>query len=82
MASMFLYVVFNMLVGRNGNLDMYKCFSLIGYCMLPNVLLSAISLFVPQGVPMEVWFLFENQLRRFGVFVREPASAIWGLGFW
>ncbi|KAK6135927.1 hypothetical protein DH2020_030345 [Rehmannia glutinosa] len=49
MASMFLYVVFNMLAGRNGNLDMYKCLSLIGYCMLPIVMLSALSLFVPQG---------------------------------
>ncbi|GER51221.1 integral membrane Yip1 family protein, partial [Striga asiatica] len=49
MASMFLYVVFNMLAGRNGNLDMYKCLSLIGYCMLPIVMLSAISLFLPQG---------------------------------
>ncbi|KAL0317249.1 UNVERIFIED_CONTAM: protein YIPF5 [Sesamum angustifolium] len=49
MASMFLYVVFNMLAGKNGNLDMYKCLSLIGYCMLPIVMLSAFSLFVPQG---------------------------------
>lgn len=49
MASMFLYVVFNMLAGKNGNLDMYKCLSLIGYCMLPIVMLSALSLFVPQG---------------------------------
>lgn len=48
-ASLFLYVVFNMLAGRNGNLDLYKCVSLIGYCLLPIVLLSAISLFVPQG---------------------------------
>ncbi|KAL6545432.1 hypothetical protein OROGR_009306 [Orobanche gracilis] len=49
MASMFLYVVFNMLAGKNGNLDMYKCLSLIGYCMLPIVMLSALSLFLPQG---------------------------------
>ncbi|EYU19778.1 hypothetical protein ABFS82_06G088900 [Erythranthe guttata] len=49
MASMFLYVIFNMLAGKNGNLDMYKCLSLIGYCMLPIVMLSALSLFVPQG---------------------------------
>lgn len=48
-SSMFLYVVFNMLAGRNGNLDLYRCLSLIGYCMLPIVILSAISLFVPQG---------------------------------
>lgn len=49
MASVFLYVVFNMLAGKNGNLDMFKCLSLIGYCMLPLVMLSALSLFVPQG---------------------------------
>ncbi|XP_052186362.1 uncharacterized protein LOC127797474 [Diospyros lotus] len=49
MASLFLYVVFNMLAGRNGNLDMYRCFSLIGYCMLPMVILSATALFLPQG---------------------------------
>ncbi|KAJ9546160.1 hypothetical protein OSB04_025867 [Centaurea solstitialis] len=48
-ASLFLYVVFNMLAGRNGNLDLYRCLSLIGYCMLPIVMLSAVSLFVPQG---------------------------------
>ncbi|KAK1416570.1 hypothetical protein QVD17_32361 [Tagetes erecta] len=48
-ASLFLYVVFNMLAGRNGNLDLYRCLSLIGYCMLPIVILSAVSLFVPQG---------------------------------
>ncbi|KAL3520878.1 hypothetical protein ACH5RR_019027 [Cinchona calisaya] len=48
-AALFLYVVFNMLAGRNGNLDLYRCLGLIGYCMLPIVILSAISLFVPQG---------------------------------
>ncbi|XP_047327351.1 protein YIPF5 homolog [Impatiens glandulifera] len=49
MASLFLYVVFNMLAGRNGNLDVYRCLSLIGYCMLPMVMLSAVALFLPQG---------------------------------
>ncbi|KAK1419668.1 hypothetical protein QVD17_28916 [Tagetes erecta] len=48
-ASLFLYVVFNMLAGRNGNLDLYRCLSLIGYCMLPIVISSAVALFVPQG---------------------------------
>ncbi|KAL2539844.1 Integral membrane Yip1 family protein [Abeliophyllum distichum] len=48
-ASLFLYVVFNMLAGKNGNLDLYRCLSLIGYCILPIVILSAVSLFVPQG---------------------------------
>ncbi|KAI8557156.1 hypothetical protein RHMOL_Rhmol05G0313300 [Rhododendron molle] len=49
MAALFLYVVFNMLAGRNGNLDLYRCVSLIGYCMLPMVVLSAVALFLPQG---------------------------------
>ncbi|KAK4359752.1 hypothetical protein RND71_021981 [Anisodus tanguticus] len=54
MASLFLYVVFNMLAGRNGNLDLYRCVSLIGYCMLPIVILSAISLFLPGGLVIKV----------------------------
>ncbi|KAI3852566.1 hypothetical protein MKX03_019987 [Papaver bracteatum] len=48
-ASLFLYVVFNMLAGKNGNLDLYRCLSLLGYCMFPIVILSAFSLFIPQG---------------------------------
>ncbi|CAL5365287.1 unnamed protein product [Camellia sinensis] len=48
-SALFLYIVFNMLAGRNGNLDLYRCVSLIGYCMLPMVILSAIGLFLPQG---------------------------------
>ncbi|KAJ8754797.1 hypothetical protein K2173_012186 [Erythroxylum novogranatense] len=48
-SSIFLYVVFNMLAGRNGNLDLHSCTSVVGYCLLPVVLFSAASLFVPQG---------------------------------
>ncbi|CAM8889100.1 hypothetical protein QQ045_027037 [Rhodiola kirilowii] len=48
-SALFLYVVFNMLAGRQGNLDVYRCLSLIGYCMLPMVILSALALFLPQG---------------------------------
>ncbi|XP_077241253.1 integral membrane Yip1 family protein [Tasmannia lanceolata] len=48
-SALFLYVVFNMLAGKNGNLDLYRCLSLIGYCMLPMVIFSAVSLFLPQG---------------------------------
>ncbi|CAH9097279.1 unnamed protein product [Cuscuta europaea] len=54
MASSFLYVVFNMLAGRNGDLDLYRCVSLIGYCMLPIVILSAVSLFLPVGMVINV----------------------------
>ncbi|KAG0481190.1 hypothetical protein HPP92_012048 [Vanilla planifolia] len=48
-AALFIYVVFNMLAGRSGNLDLYRCLSLVGYCMLPMVIFSAVSLFVPHG---------------------------------
>ncbi|KAK6933538.1 Yip1 domain [Dillenia turbinata] len=48
-SALFLYVVFNMLAGKSGNLDLHRCLSLIGYCMLPIVMLSAFALFVPQG---------------------------------
>ncbi|KAL5729241.1 hypothetical protein ACHQM5_002217 [Ranunculus cassubicifolius] len=50
--ALFLYVVFNMLARRNGNLDEWEfgCLSLIGYCMLPIVILWALSLFLPQVV--------------------------------
>ncbi|CAM6099825.1 unnamed protein product [Calypogeia fissa] len=49
LASIFLYIVFNLLAGRNGSLDLYRCFSLVGYCLLPMVVFSALSLFVPHG---------------------------------
>ncbi|XP_044461756.1 protein YIPF5 homolog [Mangifera indica] len=48
-SSIFLYVVFNMLAGRSGNLDLHTCTSVVGYCMLPVVMLAAVSLFLPQG---------------------------------
>ncbi|KAG2309178.1 hypothetical protein Bca52824_028926 [Brassica carinata] len=48
-SSIFLYAVFNMLAGRSGNLNLHTCTSLVGYCLLPVVVLSAVSLFVPQG---------------------------------
>ncbi|KAE8718960.1 protein LITTLE ZIPPER 3 [Hibiscus syriacus] len=48
-SSIFLYIVFNMLAGRNGNLDLHTCTSVVGYSMLPVVILSAMSIFIPQG---------------------------------
>ena len=49
-ASLFLYFVFSMLSGgRRGDLDLYRCVSLVGYCMLPMVIFSAVSLFLPRG---------------------------------
>ncbi|XP_047329038.1 protein YIPF5 homolog [Impatiens glandulifera] len=47
--STFLYIIFNMLEGKNGNLDLYRCFSLVGYSMLPEVVFSAVSLLIPRG---------------------------------
>ncbi|CAH8387278.1 unnamed protein product [Eruca vesicaria subsp. sativa] len=51
-ASIFLYVVFNMLAGRrSGNLNLHTCASLVGYCLLPVVVLAVVLLlFVPRGV--------------------------------
>ncbi|KHN02233.1 Protein YIPF5 like [Glycine soja] len=46
-SSIFLYVVFNMLAGRTGNLDLHTCTSVVGYCLLPVVIFSALSLFLP-----------------------------------
>lgn len=48
MAALFLYIMFNMLAGRNGNLDLYRSVSLIGYCMLPMVIFSALALLLPH----------------------------------
>lgn len=48
-ASMFLYFVFNMLAGRNGSLDLYRCVSYVGYCLLPMVIFSALALFLPRS---------------------------------
>lgn len=48
-SSIFLYIVYNMLAGRNGNLNLHTCTSLVGYFLLPVVILSPVSLFVPQG---------------------------------
>lgn len=50
-ASIFLYFVFNMLSGRNGSLDLYRCLSIVGYCLLPMVIFSAFSLFLPRSGP-------------------------------
>ncbi|XP_044958145.1 uncharacterized protein LOC123409263 [Hordeum vulgare subsp. vulgare] len=42
--------VFSMLSGgRRGDLNLYRCVSLVGYCMLPMVIFSAVSLFLPRG---------------------------------
>eukprot|EP00897_Mesotaenium_endlicherianum_P010624 jgi/Mesen1/9590/ME000657S08875 len=51
LASLFLYLIFNLLVGaqaHGGSLDLYRCCSLIGYCLLPHIVFSSISLFMPH----------------------------------
>ncbi|XAR69734.1 hypothetical protein NMG60_11001439 [Bertholletia excelsa] len=55
--SAFLYVVLNMLEGKNGNLDLYRCLSLVGYSMLPVVVFSAVSLFVPANFGLAAIFV-------------------------
>jgi hypothetical protein len=47
-ASVFLYLVFNLLAGRNGNLDLYRCVSILGYSLVPIVLFSFVAIFLPN----------------------------------
>lgn len=49
MSSFILYSFFNLLEGKFGNLDLYRCFSIVGYSLLPILIFSAVSLFVPPG---------------------------------
>ncbi|KAK9713762.1 hypothetical protein RND81_06G050100 [Saponaria officinalis] len=46
-SSVFLYSVLNFLAGRHGSLDLYRCVSVAGYCLMPVVLFSAAALFLP-----------------------------------
>ncbi|GAB4833393.1 hypothetical protein Ancab_031636 [Ancistrocladus abbreviatus] len=46
-SSIFLYSILNFLAGKNGNLDLYRCCSVLGYCLMPIVMFSALSLFFP-----------------------------------
>ncbi|KAK4279498.1 hypothetical protein QN277_011274 [Acacia crassicarpa] len=48
-AALFLYFVFNMLASYHGTLDLHSCVSFLGYCMLPMVILSVLSLFLPPA---------------------------------
>lgn len=50
-ASSFLYVVFNLLVGARSSqagLDLYRCCSIFGYGLLPMVLFSIVSVVMPR----------------------------------
>nr|XP_024358849.1 protein YIPF5 homolog [Physcomitrium patens] len=55
LASIYLYIVFNLLAGKNGSLDFYRCVSLVGYCQIFMVLLSAFSIFLPRGYLNMSW---------------------------
>lgn len=50
-AALFVYAVVNLLVGGHTKwpLDLYRSFSLVGYCLLPLVVLSSLALFLPKG---------------------------------
>ncbi|KAI5081856.1 hypothetical protein GOP47_0001599 [Adiantum capillus-veneris] len=37
------------LAGRYGSLDLYRCVSFVGYCLLPMVIFSALQLFLPRS---------------------------------
>ncbi len=47
LASLYVYMVLNLLAGRYGGLDLYHCGSLVGYSLLPMVIFSLLSIFVP-----------------------------------
>lgn len=51
-AALFIYLVVNLLVGGHPKwpLELYRSFSLVGYCLLPLVVLSSLLLFVPRSV--------------------------------
>ncbi|KAK4797924.1 hypothetical protein SAY86_030250 [Trapa natans] len=70
-SSIFLYIVFNMLAGRNGRLNLHTCTSIVGYCLLPLVILSAASLFLPPGST--------GRLGAAGIFVLWATKACTGL---
>eukprot|EP00899_Mesostigma_viride_P007894 jgi/Mesvir1/17105/Mv07540-RA.1 len=55
MAAMFLYATTNLLAGRQGEgVDLYRCCSVVGYCLLPMVVFSAICLLLPHRGPAAV----------------------------
>lgn len=47
-ASVFLYLLYNLLAGRNGSIDLYRCVSLVGYSLVPVAVFSMISIFLPK----------------------------------
>ncbi|KAE8795436.1 protein YIPF5 [Hordeum vulgare] len=52
-ASVFLFFISSMLLwpgrGGRGELSLYRCASVLGYCMLSMTILSAVSLFLARG---------------------------------
>lgn len=47
-ASLLLYMIFNLLAGSNGNLDLYRCVSIVGYSLVPMVVFATLSVFLPS----------------------------------
>lgn len=73
LASLFLYMVFNLLAGKNGSLDLYRCVSLVGYCLIPMVLFSAVSIFLPsryEGFLLNLKYLLICHLLATGICVK------------
>jgi hypothetical protein len=73
LASLFLYMVFNLLAGKNGSLDLYRCVSLVGYCLIPMVLFSAVSIFLPsryEGFLLNLKYLLICHLLGTGICVK------------
>ncbi|KAK9749940.1 hypothetical protein RND81_02G160400 [Saponaria officinalis] len=65
-SSVFLYSVLNFLADRHGSLDLYRCVTVVGYCLMPVVLFSAAALFLPpigsSVVVVAVFFVWATRV--------------------
>jgi len=49
LATLSMYWLVNQLAAQGEGVELYRCGSIIGYCMLPMCLLAALALFLPGG---------------------------------
>eukprot|EP00898_Chlorokybus_atmophyticus_P009228 jgi/Chlat1/935/Chrsp108S01427 len=47
LGSLLIYALFNLLAGQGSGVDLYRCTSVAGYCLLPMALFSSITALVP-----------------------------------
>ena len=50
LATLAMYWLLNQLSAGGEGIELYRCGSIIGYCMLPMCLLAALALFLPGGL--------------------------------